>query len=304
MRPRFVHGARLAGNGPRVTHGLAPYGFLAPAGLLLAMFSVFPFVWALVISVQPRGAANTGGIEGFTLANFADVLADPRTLASLRVTLVYAVLTTVLCIAFSILTALAIRTVRRGAGLYQAALLVPLTVAPPVVVILWRALFSRTSGAVNGVLAQLGIPAQGFYESTDQALYVLIAMAVWTNVGFWTLVYLSSLNAISTEVYEAAELDGCGPLRKFFYVIFPLLSRTTLLAGVVLMSAALVVFVPAQLLTQGGPGGATNFLMYMAAQEVLRFGRPGTANALVASLLIIIAIAVTVQFRLNRSKDA
>jgi multiple sugar transport system permease protein len=129
-------------------------------------------------------------------------------------------------------------------------------------------------------------------------------MAVWSNVGFWTLVYLSALNQISSEVFEAADLDGCGPVRKLFYVTLPLLKRTTLLASVVLSSAALVVFVPAQLLTQGGPGGATNFLMYVAAQDVLRFGRPGTANALVVMLLIIIAAAVAIQFRLLRSKDA
>lgn len=297
-------GARLAGNGPKVGPSWMPYTFLLPAGALLAFFSISPFIWALLISVQPRGAANSGSIGGFTLDNFRYVLTDSRTLGSLRVTVTYAVLTTVLCIAFSIVTALSIRTVRRGAGFYQTALLIPLTVAPPVVVILWRALFNRTTGAINGILARVGVPPQGFYESTEQALYVLIAMAIWTNVGFWTLVYLSSLNAISSEIFEAAELDGCGPVRKFVYIIFPLVKRTTLLAGVVLMSAALVVFVPAQLLTQGGPGGATNFLMYMAAQDVLRYGRPGTANAVVALLLLIVAVAVAVQFRLLRSKDA
>jgi multiple sugar transport system permease protein len=302
--PGRAHGARLAGGGPKVGRAWTPYASLLPAGALLALFSVFPLVWALAISVQPRGAGTNGTITGFTFENFRGVLTDARTLDSLRVTLTYALLATFLCIVFSILTALAIKTVQRGAGLYQAALLIPLTVAPPVVVILWRALFNRNTGAVNGVLTRLGIPEQGFYESTGQALYVLVAMAVWTNVGFWTLVYLASLNSISTEIFEAAELDGCGPVRKFFYVIFPLLRRTTLLAGVVLMSAGLVVFVPAQLLTQGGPGGATNFLMFMASQEVLRYGHPGTANALVALLLLIIALAVAIQFRLLRSKDA
>ncbi|TDE08479.1 carbohydrate ABC transporter permease [Jiangella asiatica] len=302
--PGRANRTSLAGGGPRVGRPWTPYAFLLPAGALLAMFSVFPLVWALAISVQPRGAGKNGTITGFTLENFSSVLTDSRTLDSLRVTVAYALLTTFLCIAFSILTALAIKTVRRGAGVYQAALLIPLTVAPPVVVILWRALFNRNTGAVNGILTRLGIPEQGFYESTGQALYVLVAMAVWTNVGFWTLVYLASLNSVSTEIFEAAELDGCGPIRKFFYVIFPLLRRTTLLAGVVLMSAGLVVFVPAQLLTQGGPGGATNFLMYMASQEVLRYGHPGTANALVALLLLIIATTVALQFRLLRSKDA
>jgi multiple sugar transport system permease protein len=155
-------------------------------------------VWAFLISVQPSGAATTGSVSGFTLDNFRNVLTDPRTVESLRVTLLYAVLTTFFCVAFSILTASALKTVQRGAGAYQLALLIPLTLAPPVVIILWRALFSRTSGAANGLLARLGLPAQGFYESTDQALFVLIAMAVWSNVGFWTLVYLSDRCASSS----------------------------------------------------------------------------------------------------------
>jgi ABC-type sugar transport system permease subunit len=295
---------RLAGGGPRVGNPATPYLFLLPAFALLALFSVLPFIWAFLISVQPRGAATTGAITGFTTENFHDVLTDPEVTHSLRVTLVYAALTTFLCIAFSLLTAMALKTVQRGAGVYQTALLIPLTLAPPVVIILWKAIFSRTSGAVNGVLTQVGIPAQGFYESTGQALYVLIAMAVWSNVGFWTLVYMSALSQISGEIFEASQLDGCGPIRRFFFVTLPLVKRTTLLASVVLSSAALVVFVPAQLLTQGGPGSATNFLMYVAAQDVLRYGHPGPANALVVLLLVVIAVAVLIQFRLLRSKDA
>lgn len=300
----LTRGARLSGGNVRAGSGLAPYGFLLPAAGLLALFSVLPFVWAFLISVQPGGVGSTADITGFTLDNFRSVLSDPSTLHSVRVTVVYAALTTFFCVLFSLLTAVALTTVRRGASLYQLVLLIPLTLAPPVVIILWRALFNSSSGAVNGVLVQLGLPAQGFYESTSQALYVLVAMAVWSNVGFWSLVYLSALKMISEEVFEAAAIDGCGPLRTFFSITLPLVKRTTLLASVVLSSAALVVFVPAQLLTQGGPGDATNFLMYTAAQDVLRFGSPGTANALVVLLLLIVALAVAIQFRMLRSDDA
>ncbi len=128
------------------------------------------------------------------------------------------------------------------------------------------------------VLGPAGHPPQGFYESQDQALALLIGMAVWTNLGFWTLVFLSALSAISTEVWEAADLDRASPFRKLFGVTLPLLKRTILLAGVVLMTVGLVVFIPAQLLTHGGPGDATYFLMYSAAEEVLQYGRPGSAG--------------------------
>lgn len=303
-RSRSRFRVSLSDNGPAVRNKALPYLFLAPAGLLIGIFSVFPFLWAILISLQPPRQATSGSITGFTLNNFDFVLTNPRLLNSIGVTIVYAIASTVLCIAFSILTAVAIRTIRRGASFYQTVLLIPLTIAPPVVVILWRALFQPSTGAINGILGVFGIPPQGFYESTGQALAVLIGMAVWINVGFWSLVFLSALSTISTEVWEAAEIDGAGPIRKLFSVTLPLIKRTILLAGVVLMTAGLVVFIPAQLLTNGGPGDATYFLMYMAAQEVLRYGRPGSANATVVIILVLIAIAAIVQFRVFRSDDA
>lgn len=295
---------RLSENGPRISRPTVPYLLLLPLGFFLTLFALIPFVWGVLISLQPPLKASSGAITTVSLANFKDVLTDPSTLNSLVVTAAYAALTTLLIIAFSMAGAVALKTVRRGSGIYQLFLLIPLTLAPPVVVIIWQALFDPTGGAVNGVLERLGIPQQGFYESTSQALPLLVAMGVWSSVGFWTLVFLASLRALSAEVFEAATLDGAGPIRTFFFITLPLMRRTLLLASVVLSSAGLVVFVPAQLLTQGGPGDATNFLMYSAAQNVLRYGQPGDANAVVVILVVLIGIVAAVEFRLMRSEDA
>jgi ABC-type sugar transport system permease subunit len=297
-------GARLSDNGPRLRFQATPYILILPVGAFLAVFTLLPFLWAVLISVQPPLAASSGQISTFSIANFREIFTDPNTVNSLLVTLIYAALTTILIIVVSIVTALALKTVRRGSGLYQLVLIIPLTLAPPVVVILWQALFDPTSGAVDGVLVALHLPQQGFYESTSQALLVIVAMAVWSNSGFWTLVFLSNLRTFSTEVFEAASVDGSGPIRTFFSITFPLLRRTVLLASVVLSTAGLVVFIPAQLLTQGGPGNATDFMMFEAAQDVLRFGTPGNANAIVVVLLVLIGIVAAIQFRLIRSEDA
>jgi multiple sugar transport system permease protein len=296
--------ARLSGNGPKLRFQGTPYLLILPVGLFLAVFTLLPFLWAVLISLQPPLQASSGAISTVTFANFVHIFTDPGTINSLIVTIVYAAATTILIIAVSVATAIALKTVTRGSGIYQLVLIIPLTLAPPVVVILWQALFDPSSGAVNGVLTQVGIPRQGFYESTSQALLVLIFMAVWSNSGFWTLVFLSNLRTFSTEVFEAAAVDGSGPIRTFVSITFPLLRRTLLLASVVLSTAGLVVFIPAQLLTQGGPGDATNFLMYQAAQDILRFGQPGNANAIVVVLLALIGIVAAVQFRLMRSDDA
>lgn len=297
-------GSRLSDNGPRIRFAGVPYLLLIPLGIFLTGFSLLPFIWALLISVQPPLQASSGAITAVTWANFQDILSDPVTYNAIKVTLIYAVLSTFFIIAFSIGTALALKAVRKGSNFYQLFLIIPLTLAPPVVIILWQALFDPSSGAVDGILQSIGIPRQGFYESSSQALGVLIAMAVWSNAGFWTLVFLSSLRTLSTEVFEAAEIDGAGPFRAFFSITLPLLKRTVLLASVVMTTAGMVVFIPAQLLTQGGPGDSTRFLMYLAAQNVLRFGDPGSANALVVVILVIVAIFATIQFRLLRSDDA
>jgi multiple sugar transport system permease protein len=301
---RAGSGVRLSGNGPRLRFGGVPYLLLIPLGVFLLAFSLLPFLWALLISVQPPLGASSGQITGVTWANFQDILTDPQTGSGIVVTLLYAFVSTFFIIAFSIGSAIALANVRRGSGFYQLFLLIPLTLAPPVVVILWQAMFNPSSGAVNGVLRQVGLPAQGFYESTGQALPTIIAMGVWSQVGFWTLVFLSALRSLSSEMFEASEIDGAGPVRTFFSITLPLLKRTILLASVVLSTAGLVVFIPAQLLTQGGPGDSTRFLMYQAAQDVLRFGQPGSANAIVVLILLLIAIIAAVQFRLIRSEDA
>lgn len=297
-------GVRLSGYGPRIRRPVVPYVMLVPLAFFLAGFTLIPFIWGILISLQPPLRAANGAITTVTFANFTDVLTDPATLNSLKVTVEYAVATTVLIIAFSMAAAVALKTVHRGAGLYQLVLLIPLTLAPPVVIILWQALFDPAGGAANGILHLFGVPKQGFYESTRQALPFLIAMAVWSNVGFWTLVLLASLRSLSSEIFEAARIDGAGAIRTFLSITLPLMRRTTLLASVVLSAGGLVVFVPAQLLTMGGPADATNFLMYTAAQNVLRYGQPGDANAVVVILLILIGLVAAVEFRLMRSDDA
>lgn len=295
---------RLSGNGQRIQQPALPYLLLLPLGFFLSCFAFIPFVWGVLISLQPALKASNGQITTITFENFKSVLTNPATLNSLRVTVVYAAVTTILIISFSLATSLALKTVRKGSSVYQLFLLIPLTLAPPVTVILWKVLFNPNGGAANGVLEVLGLPQQRFYESLSEALPFVIAMGVWSSVGFWTIVFLASLRAINKEVFEAARLDGAGAIRTFFLITLPLLKRTTLLASVVLSAQGLVVFVPAQLITQGGPGGATNFLMYSAAQYILRYGQPGEANAIVVILLVLIASVAMVEFRLMRSPDA
>jgi multiple sugar transport system permease protein len=198
---------------------------------------------------------------------------------------------------------MAISNVGRLASPFQSLLIIPICVAQPVVIIMFRAMLNPRTGIANGILTSIGLPPQGFYESDKQALWVLVYLALWSGTGFWTLVFSAALRNISKDIIEAAIIDGANAIRRFLSIILPLLKRTVLLAFVVLSIHHFVVFIPAHLLTHGGPNDSTRFLMYEAALRIMRFGHPGQANAIVVIILVMMFVVVGIQFRLLRSEN-
>jgi multiple sugar transport system permease protein len=292
-------------SGPLYKKWYLPYAFVAPAILLIAFFAFLPIIWGLLLSLQPDHLAQRGRfvVREVTGENYRRAFADPILWKSIRVTLTYNVSSTLLVVVVAVLSAMALTHVGRSAAFFQSLLFVPICVAQPVVVIIFRAMLDPHSGIANGILAALRLPLQGFYESQSQALWVLVYLAVWTGTGFWTLVFSSALRNIPNEIFEASIIDGAGALRRFLAITIPLLRRILLLACVVLSIQHFVVFVPAQLLTKGGPNDTTRFLMYEAAQRVMRFAHPGHANAVVMVILVMMFIVVGIQFGLLRSEN-
>jgi multiple sugar transport system permease protein len=158
------------------------------------------------------------------------------------------------------------------------------------------------NGPVNAIIGVLGGRPQPFFTSPHQALASIIVLASWIGIGYWMMFLISGLQAIPEELYDAAKTDGAGALRTFFSITIPLLKRPLLFVLVADTVANFVLFVPVQLLTQGGPQGSTTLLMFDAYRTTYGYGSRNLGAAEVVILTVIMIFFVLLQFRLLREE--
>jgi multiple sugar transport system permease protein len=163
--------------------------------------------------------------------------------------------------------------------------------------ILWG-IALEPSGPINGVLTAVGIPAQPFLTSPHQVVGSIILIVSWIGIGYWMMFLIAGLNDIPDVYYEASRIDGAGPLRTFFSITIPLLRRPLLFVLVADTVSNFVLFAPVQILTNGGPQGQSNFLMYNIYNQSFNLSNAYSASAQLVILLLIMIAIVTVQFRL------
>ncbi len=273
-----------------------PYALIAPQLLITIIFFFLPAGQAIhqsVLMEDPFGLA----VEFVGLQNFKDLFADPNYLSSFKITTVFSVLVAFLAMALSLLFAVCADRVVRGANAYKSFLIVPYAIAPAVAGVLWMFIFNPTLGVVSYVLHALGIDWNYMISSTDAMILIIIA-AVWKQVSYNFIFFLAGLQAIPKSLLEAAAMDGAGPVRRFWTVVFPLLSPTTFFLLVMnVVYAFFDTFAIVDATTQGGPGQDTNILVYKVFVDGFRnmnFG--GSAAQSVILMVMVIALTV-VQFR-------
>lgn len=273
-----------------------PYVLVAPQLLITLIFFFLPAGQAIhqsVLMEDPFGLS----VEFVGLQNFKDLFADPNYLLSFKVTIVFSVLVAFFAMALSLLFAVCADRVIRGANAYKSFLIVPYAIAPAVAGVLWMFMFNPTLGVVSYVLHALGIDWNYMISSTDALILIIIA-AVWKQVSYNFIFFLAGLQAIPKSLLEAAAMDGAGPFRRFWSVVFPLLSPTTFFLLVMnVVYAFFDTFAIVDATTQGGPGQDTNILVYKVFVDGFRnmnFG--GSAAQSVVLMVMVIALTV-VQFR-------
>jgi multiple sugar transport system permease protein len=276
---------------------LAAAGFLAPALIALVVMRVYPMVRAVIDSLHSSLPGSVLAPKWVGLDNFDTLLHSSSFWQSVRQTLFFNVVINPL----QILAALAIAVLlsRRvpASPLWRTLIFLPSAVPMLGATILWG-IALRPKGLVNGMLGSLGIGPQPFFGSTGQVLWSIMLLASWIGVGYWMMFLIAGLQDIPPEYGEAAELDGAGPVRRFFDVTLPLLRRPLLFVLVADTVANFVLFAPIQVLTNGGPEGTSNLLMYDIYHNAFDLSDPHTAAAELVLLLLLMLAIVGVQFRL------
>jgi ABC-type sugar transport system permease subunit len=278
---------------------VVPYLFIAPAMVGLGLFKLYPIMEGLRLSFYDvRPIARTQEFIG--LANFLELVRDPVILKATWNTLLFNLAVTPTQIVLALALAMLVNRKGRAVQAFRSLFFMPAVISLVVASIIWKLMYAPDSGLINGLLIAVGIPAQMFLTSQSQAMASLMGMVVWKGVGYWMVILLAGLKDIPEGIQEAAIVDGAGPSRRFFSITLPLLSPTLLFVVVADTVINFLLFVPVYVMTQGGPSEATTLLMFEVYRNAFVYTRFGYAAAISTALLLVIAVAVSIQMRFLR----
>lgn len=292
-----------------------PYIFVLPNLLIFGIFILFPMLLNFVY-------AFTGGTEFFPsnrpwvgTANFEQLLTcenffDPNSCRedlfwrSVYNTMGYVVAQVSLMVFFSLVTALALNRKIKGRGFFRSVFFYPVLLSPIVVALIWKWILQE-NGLLNAMLTWAGFDKMPFMVNADWARFWVVMISVWAYMGFYTLILLAGLQAIPSDVYEAASIDGANEWQSFWQITLPLLMPNMLVVLVLSLIRAVQVFDLVFAFTGGGPGSATRYLVQFIydngfSSPTKRYGIAAAASLMMAAALVILTL---LQLRLNRQQE-
>jgi multiple sugar transport system permease protein len=279
-----------------------PYLLIAPTVMVLLALSIYPLLYSVRVSLQ----TGSGEAAHWSLANFERLMTDGFFFSALGHTVIYAVV----ALTFEFLLGLGLASLLdrslRGRAIFRAVLLIPMLIPPVVVGVVWRLMLNADFGAINGTLKSVGINTQAltWTASPKLALASVIAVDIWQWTPFMFLVLLAGLQAIPQEPYEAAMIDGASAWQTFRHVTLPLLRPAILVALLLRTMDLLRVFDQIFILTEGGPGFATETVSLYIYRAAFRFFDFGYAAAMSFVLLLLTNIISVGYIKLLQNQEA
>ena len=282
-------------------HPWAPYAFLAPALAGLLLFRLVP------IGLSAVGSLTAETIRGDTvfvgLRNYRELFEDPSFWNAMKVTLVFNLVINPLQIFCAMGLALLVRRPTKFIDVFRLTFIMPMTVSIALTSIIWSILLDPTLGPVNGLLRAWGLPAQPFFRSEAQALPTLMMVATWKGAGYWMIFLLAGLLAIPRELDDSALIDGATGWRKFLWITLPLMKRPLAFVLVADTAANFLLFAPVYIITNGGPAGATQLLMFEAYQAAFTYLNHGRSMAIATIILATVLLFAVVELRFFKPRE-
>ena len=269
---------------------------LAPQLVITIVFFYWPALQAVWQSFLLEDAFGTSS-EFVGFENYRALFSDPYYYTAIGTTAVFAVVVAVASLAIALVLAVAADREMHGAGVYRTLLIWPYAVAPVIAGVLWSFLFQPSLGILAHAFARLGIDWNPLLNG-HQAIGLVIAAATWKQISYNFLFFLAGLQAIPKSLIEAAAIDGAKPWRRFWTIVFPLLSPTTFFLVVVnIVYAFFDTFGIIDAITAGGPAKATETLVYKVYQDGRLGGDLGGSAAQSVVLMVIVVALTSIQFR-------
>ena len=278
-----------------------PWLLIAPQMAVVLIFFFWPAGQALYQSLLNQDAFGTS-TEFVGLENFNRLFADSTYIESFKTTAIFSVLVAVSGLTIALLLAVMADGVIRAAGTYKTLLIWPYAVAPVVAGVLWVFMFSSPMGVIAYALQSVGFEWNHLLNSTH-AMTLIVVAAVWKQISYNFLFFLAGLQSIPKSLLEAAAIDGASPARRFWTIVFPLLSPTTFFLLVInVVYAFFETFAIVDAATQGGPGKDTAILVYKVYYDGFKAMDLGGSAAQSVVLMVIVIALTVIQFKFVEKK--
>jgi sn-glycerol 3-phosphate transport system permease protein len=278
-----------------------PWVLMAPQLAVIGVFFFWPAAQALLQSLQQSDAFGTS-VQWVGLENFRNLWNDETYLASFYTTAIFSISVAVAGISLSLILAVFADRIVKGALAYKTLLIWPYAVAPAVAGVLWLFMFAPSVGVVSYALGVMGLEWNHLLNGTH-AMTLVVMAAVWKQISYNFLFFLAGLQSIPKSLLEAAAIDGARPWRRFWTIVFPLLSPTTFFLLVInIVYAFFDTFAIIDAATQGGPGKDTAILVYKVYYDGFKAMDLGGSAAQSVVLMVIVVVLTVVQFRFVEKK--
>lgn len=269
--------------------------FILPVLIPLVTFWIYPILKSIYLSFTDWDYM-TPEYNFVFLDNFKELFSDSRFYDALNHTVVFTIGSLIPTIVGGLILALLLQKSFKGSSAFKFLLFSPWITPTVAISIVWTWIFEPNTGIANVILEFFNLPAMKWIQSSDTAMLSVIIVTVWKSLGYAMIFYLSALEKVPKELYEAASIDGASSFQKFKSVTIPCISPTTFFLVIITMVNSLQAYDQIQILTQGGPSGSTRTLLYMYYQLGFQEFNMGQATSVAVVLIGITALLSLIQF--------
>lgn len=272
---------------------------LSPTIIFFILFVYYPIVWGFRLSFGEFNLLS-GTYKFIGLENFERVIKDPVVIASFKNTVIFSIFTVVLGTIISLLLAVCIEFLPKYGGTFKFIYFIPVVSPMVTVAMVWLWLYEPRIGYLNYLLSLLKLPPKQWLQDPNLALISIAVMSVWKGLGFHIVIFSAGIKGISKEYYEAAQIDGANNWQLFRYITLPLLSPVIAFVFITSTIGAFQAFTQMNVMTKGGPVGATKTIVYAIYEYGFQFYRMSYASAIAVVLFIVIMVLTVAQLKLFR----
>jgi ABC-type sugar transport system permease subunit len=280
------------------------YFFILPGFAFIFLFMIYPLVQSLVLSFTQYNFAFDAAPMFVGIDNYLKLWTDSYFLDALKNTMVYTVVFFPLMIVVSLFLAVLLEQRVRGTGFFRTAIFLPVVIPLSLTGIIFQWILNERFGILNFALTSFGLgsAAKDWLGDDFWAMVSIIGVSVWKYLGILVILFLAGLQAIPTEMYEAAELDGCGAVQKFFKITLPQLRESFIICGLWTILQSVKVFEQPFIMTNGGPGTSTLVLYQYSWQNAFKFFEMGYASTIAYVMGFIILVLSLLNLNLNKAR--